>query len=223
MSQLETISHEDKSNFLSDLILAYQFAGEYPTITSLLEKFSVNEAELRQLIFEDTNPKLIQRGYPPYKLEKRDPKTSKYLEPEFDPVFMLACERLLDTSSTKSFAARIKELEPLGITNATWTNWMKNEKMRTYASKLLKESFDENTNILADIGLAKLVAQGDLKAIQFYKTLTNRFNPQDQNTQNLSMMIGILLKIIAEKVKDPEIIEAIVVEFENTPVGQLNA
>src|SRR5690606_9026595 len=104
---------------------SFQLDSQYPSIEAIQEHFKVTEFGLNKMISEICEPKLKARGLPSYFQERNNKlQTRTSFEETLDPLFILACNKLLDPSSTMSFNARMKELKPLGIDSRKWSNWI---------------------------------------------------------------------------------------------------
>lgn len=213
------------TELVSRIEVAYNFTATLPTFEALLEDWEGNEAELRSILIEDVNKKLELRGLPQYRFETI--KVPKIKTPsEYDPLFILACNRILSVTRSDSFQARIKELKPLGITQSTWDGWMKNPRYSEYALNLFNQHFDKDLNLQADIALSKKIQEGDMVAIKFYKELTGRFNVKTEteslsaNNIAIATLLGFVMEILSKHV-ETNTLERIANELENTPVGAL--
>lgn len=209
-----------KQRLIARIEVHYNLNGSIPPMDSLLEKSGLPALKLRHLIKTEINPKLEARGIPTY-VEPKEHSIHKRLDDlDFDPKFVLACNQILDTSSNKSFNARIKELSVLGITTNTWNNWMKDERYYLYAQKVFNERFDKTLDMQADMALARNIQSGDLQSIKYYKELTGKFRPHDENQVALAMLLKLTMEIISRHVPS-NVIDVIAEEIESSPVGML--
>lgn len=214
MSEIEKVN---PTEVLSQICSIYMFSGMYPAPKDVCEKFSITDVELRRIFLENKfEEKLKARGYPEYVFDKapKDPSS------DYDPLFILACEKILDANSSKSFSARIKELSPLGITSTTWTNWMKIPKYFNYANGIFNERFDRDTELQAKMALSRNVQQGDLQSIKYYNELTGKFRPQTESQMAVVTMMNIFFEIVS-KYLSPDVIDTVAEELENSPIGEL--
>jgi hypothetical protein len=210
------------SNLTTIVVTYFNENNELPPPSILLEHYidNISIPELEQILQSHINSKLQKWGLPLYVFNKIKSLNLK-TDSKYDPLFVLACQKIVDQSSTKSFAARIKDLKPLGITEATWTSWMNIPSYFEYAKKLVDKQLETISDINANMGLARLIQKDDLQAIKYYHELTGRFKPAlNDNQMNLQFMIITLLEILVKHV-DPSIIDVIATELEDTPVGQL--
>lgn len=213
----KSVEKVDPSQILAQICSVYMFSGQYLSPEEVCEKFSLTDIELRRLFLENEfDKKLAARGYPEYQFDKLPKKATA----DFDPLFVLACEKILDANSSKSFSARIKELSPLGITSTTWTNWMKEPKYFNYANTIFKARFDKDVDLQADMALARNVMAGDLPSIKFYKEITGKFRPQTESQIAVVTMMNIFFEIVS-KYLSPEVIDSVAEELENSPIGEL--
>lgn len=222
---LEKLKEHERDEIVTRLVARieteWNVKDDLPTLDSLAEKAKLSPLRLRQLLKDHVNPKLEARGIPIYDFTPVGPKSYvKRDELDFDPKFVLACNIILDTGSTKSFNARMKELEPLGITSKTWSNWMKQPRYFDYAQKVFNRKFDKELDMQADMALARNIQSGDLQSIKYYKELTGKFRPKDENTMTIMMMLKMMMEIISRHVP-PDVIDVVAEELESSPVGML--
>jgi hypothetical protein len=217
MSEPETTITFKPVDFVTFIESIFTFSHELPSLTTLAGNFNVPEDELRQPKFlESINNLLKIRGLPEYKIHYQ----TEYVH-DYDPVFIAACNLILDASSSKSFNARIKELEPLGVNTNTWNNWLANPRYYEYVTKMFNERFDKVTELHAKMALQRNIQAGDLQSIKYYNELTNKFRPQSENQVALSVLIRLLMEIVARHVPE-QTLNQIIMEFDASPVGMLN-
>lgn len=200
------------------------FTSQLPSFERVSQKTTLNDEELRLLLKDEVNQKLEARGLPTYdiKIPIQDlhPTLFKKAPEDLDPKFVLACNRLLDPSSSKSFAARMKELSVFGITTNHWNTWLKDKKNAAYAEHMFDAVFDTSVGLNAKIGLAQLVAEKDLQAIKYYHEFTGKFRPVNEQNLALATMLTVMMEIIARHVPE-NVIDAVAQEIESSPVGML--
>jgi hypothetical protein len=210
------------SNLVVIIVEYFNEVGELPPPSILLEHYidNISIPDLENLLTQNINPKLLKWGIPLYVLNKIKTVNLK-TDAKYDPLFILAVSKICDQSSTKSFAARIKDLKPLGVSEATWTNWMNIPSYFEYAKKQVDKQLATISDLNANMGLARLIQKDDLQAIKYYHELTGKFTPKlSENNYNLQFMIITLLEILVKHV-DPTVIDVIATELEDTPVGEL--
>lgn len=219
-NQLMKFDPDELSTFLlAEISPIYSFTGKLPEVETLLENLEISEQELRQLLIEEVNPKLERRGFPTYSFKPVKVAGTKR-DNEFDPLFILACERILDPQNSKSFAGHMKELKPLGITTKTWDNWLSDPKYYNYAKALFDQKFDKQLDIQADLALARNIQAGDLQSIKYYKELTNKFRPMSETQLAVGTLIQVFFEIVSKHLS-PEVIDTVAEELDNSPVGEL--
>jgi len=210
------------SNLTTIIVVYFNENNELPPPSILLEHYveGIELKELEILLEKTINSKLQKWGTPTYQFNKIKNLNLKN-DSKYDPLFVLACQKICDQSSTKSFGARMKDLKPLGISEATWTSWMNIPSYFEYAQKMVKKQLETVSEINAANSLSHLIQKEDLQAIKYYHELTGRFKPaQSENNMNLQFMIITLLEILVKHV-DASIIDTIATELEDTPVGEL--
>ncbi len=216
---------EEVATHLTAFIEAqHMFSMELPSIERLSQKTTLDDDELRLLLKDVINQKLDARGLPTYDIrftkEDLHPTLFKRQAEDLDPKFVLACNRLLDPSSSKSFGARMKELGVLGITTNHWNTWMRDKKNAAYAEQLFDQHFDVTVGLNAKTNIAKLVMEGDLQAIKYYHEFTGKFKPANEQNIALATMLTLMMEIIARHVPE-NVIDVVAQEIESSPVGML--
>ena len=212
---------------VTDCEATFNFTTTYPDFEHFSEKFSLSEDTLRQHLLGKVSDKLEKRGLPRYpdlrpeilpKVKK--PSIIKNRESHFDHRFIMACNILLDTGNSKSFGAKMKSLEPLGVTTNHWNAWMDNPKYADYATTVFKKRFDSTLDMQADMALARNIQSGDLSSIKYYKELTGKFRPVNENNLAIATIIQIFMEIVGKHLS-PEVIDTVAEELDSSPVGEL--
>jgi hypothetical protein len=204
----------------------FNFTGEIITLALLSDYFDGDEVELIELVTSYINPELQTRGLPPIPvgikpLPAKIKKKSEY--DDFDPLFILACRHLLDLNSTKSFAGKMKELTNLyGVTSKTWDAWMQIPHYFDYVNTMVDVKFDRGVEQTAKLSIAEKVKEGDLASIKFYYELTGKYRPgaDNPNTMAMGMLLQVMMEILTRHVSK-DIIEAVAIDLDNSPVGAL--
>lgn len=105
-----------------------------------------------------------------------------------------------------------KKLRDLGISTEEWTNWTQDAKFAEYLRER-SEVLIANSVHEAHVGLLRGVQQGNTASIKLYYELTGRYNPQEEQTVNIRLVIGRVLEAIQKHVRDPEKLNALAVEM----------
>lgn len=123
------------------------------------------------------------------------------------------------------------KLKLLGITTAQWQGWMRDKSFKDYVHELSANNFVDGVH-MAQTGLAKKLEDGDVNAIKYYYEVTGRFssanNNGSANEQNVRMVITKLVEVLQRKIKDPQLLQEIGIDFEiilngGTPAAQIPA
>jgi hypothetical protein len=105
-----------------------------------------------------------------------------------------------------------KKLRDIGVSTEEFSTWMQNnefaEYMRQRSELLVSNSIHE-----AHMGLLRGVRQGNTASIKLYYELTGRYNPNEENQVNIRLLIGKMLEVIQAHVKDPNVLNALAVDF----------
>lgn len=105
-----------------------------------------------------------------------------------------------------------KKLRDIGVSTEEWSNWIQDaqfaEYLRERSEVLINNSVHE-----AHVGLLRGVQQGNTASIKLYYELTGRYNPQEEQTVNIRLVIGRVLEAIQKHVRDPEKLNALAVEM----------
>lgn len=130
---------------------------------------------------------------------------------------LAAANLLLDFSDTRSHAAKLKDI---GITTTRYNNWLRQPAFAAYLRERAEQLVD-NTGHEAHSALLKQVQKGNMSAIQYYNQLTGRFTPGAEQTMNVAAILVRVVEAVQRHVKDPEIIRAIALEFNDIlPSGE---
>ena len=130
-----------------------------------------------------------------------------------DPMFMLACNRVMNVNDVRSLATKLKDV---GLTVGQWNAFLADPVNQKYAKERIS-NLGTSISINAQLGLGKAVATGDLNAIKYYHEFSGEFRPGAEEALNLKMVIMVLMEILVRFV-DPKVMPQIADELE----GALN-
>lgn len=187
--------------FITDLEYTYWEKGEYITPSDLapLYRITLDQAES---LYLKANPVLEKRGLPPY-------KRSPLFPDKFDPMFILAVNKLTDPMDKRSNAVKLKEL---GLSTKTFQAYLKLEQNRSYYERRLNEAF-ETTEYSAKTSLMRNIESGDLNSIKYFHEYTGRFQSNDSTAFNFILVLQKVMEILAKHV-DQAILDTVASEFE---------
>lgn len=226
ISDLPKLKDEDRLALISRVHLDVQILGYPSSLESYAEKFSIELEDMRQYLFE-IKPALEQAGVtlePTVWMNKEQLKTYEdtrliVSDPnDPDPLFVLVAQSVLDLSDSRSLGAKIKEFAPLGVTSKTWTKWMENPNNLKFFNQVLEKRFDKDVERNAQLAVARNVSAGDMTTIKWYYEMTNKYRPQNQNTENLGVLIGLVMQILVKHL-EPNVIDVIADELETLPLN----
>lgn len=100
--------------------------------------------------------------------------------------------------------------------------WLKEKEFRRAHDKLLGESLKAMMPI-AEQQLAAKIAGGDINAIKFGMEVTGRHNPNGQKQLESEALLGILLEVIEEEIKDMGVLQRIAAKVQLRGVGKNRA
>lgn len=127
---------------------------------------------------------------------------------------MAVANVMLDVHDKRS---KLKKLTELGITTATYNNWLRDATYRKYCLERAEDLLLQGQST-AHLSLLNRVEQGDLTAIKYYNSMTGRFREKADaavqvNVQNNTVLGNeVLIKvveIIQRHVTDPAVLDAI--------------
>jgi hypothetical protein len=113
---------------------------------------------------------------------------------------------LADTSITKGFGTRLKDL---GVDNATYKAWLRqkpfSDAIRNLAGNALNDSIP-----IAEVQLAAQAQAGSLPAIKFMMQVTGRYDPIRQEAVDTQALIAVIVDVMQEKLgQQPELLRDI--------------
>lgn len=107
---------------------------------------------------------------------------------------IVALNFLTDTSSTKSFQARLKELS---IPPVKYRAWMRQKEFNTAIRKIASTALTDAIP-MAEIQLAARAEEGDLKTIKYLFEVTGRHDPARQQQVDTQALIGVIIDTVQE-------------------------
>lgn len=105
-----------------------------------------------------------------------------------------------------------KKLRDIGVSTEEFTNWMQSKVFSQYMAQR-SELLVANAVHEAHIGLIRGVRQGNTASIKLYYELTGRYNPNEENSVNIRLLIGQVLEAIQKHVRDPQTLNKLAVEL----------
>jgi hypothetical protein len=197
------LSDERWMQFITDLEYTYWEKGSYLTTQDMSELYRITLDEAESL-FLKANPVLEKRGLPP--------TTRRTLFPDkFDPMFILAVNKLSDPLDKRSNAVKLKDL---GLSTKAFQAYLKLENNRSYYERRLNEAF-ETTEYSAKTSLMRNIESGDLNSIKYFHEYTGRFQSNDSTAFNFIVVLQKVMEILARHV-DQNVLDVVAAEFENT-------
>lgn len=115
--------------------------------------------------------------------------------------------------------------QKLRLAQVPWAKyqlWLKEREFRKAHDKMLGESLKAMMPI-AEQQLAAKIASGDTNAIRFGMEVTGRHNPNGQKQLESEALLGILLEVIEEEIKDMDILRRIAAKVQLRGVGKNRA
>lgn len=111
---------------------------------------------------------------------------------------------LADTSITKGFGGRLKDL---GVSNATYKAWLRqkpfNDAIRNLAGNALHDSIP-----IAEVQLAAGAAAGSLPHLKFLFEVTGRHDPARQQQVDTQALLAVIIDTMQEKLgSHPELLK----------------
>jgi hypothetical protein len=96
-----------------------------------------------------------------------------------------------------------EKLDSLGVNAATYFAWMNNTNFKNFVTAMADRSLG-HINPIAKVEYAKKIQEGNWNAIKHYMDVTQGVTNSDQPQSEALMKI--LIEIIQEEIKDPEVI-----------------
>lgn len=178
----------------------------------------------------EVNPKLISLGLPtipkavtaeskadkPGGVGQESVKLAQKVDP--DTLKRTAISYILDYHDKRPIRVKLKDL---GVTTTDYNNWLKEERFHTLLKRELDARF-KNVDIDAQLGLARLVLDGDLNAIKYYYEFTGKYRPSTETNVNITIVLAKLMDVLVRHL-DSEVLDTIATEIERevlAPLGQ---
>lgn len=182
---------------------AYLVGKKYPDMASVQAYFSGN-GSLKKLAEVMSTPEYEQA------MSLRGIHKTK-IAAGISPEQSYALEILTDPSrSRQSFETKLKAA---GITYTKYRSWLKNPIFNAVFSSVTENMIQEHQGDV-NVALVNKAISGDMRAIEYYNQLSGRFNPDRGQLLNLQAIVSGLLEIITRNIRDPEILDAVVVDID---------
>lgn len=109
-----------------------------------------------------------------------------------------------------------------GVSWAKYQLWLKEREFRKAHDKMMGDTLKAMMPI-AEQQLAAKIAAGDANAIKFGMEVTGRHNPNGQKQLESEALLGILLEVLEEEIKDMEVLRRIASKVQLRGVGKTRA
>jgi len=184
----------------------YNQQGSLPSLERLKAEFPEKPARSLQEDFKAAAVKLETKGYG---ITKKD-----YLTPEQ----LAVANSILNLADKRSIT---KKLQDFQVSPAKYANWKKNPIFNGYLRERSEALLGES---VGDVHLALIdsASNGDIQAIKLFYEITGRHTPNSQQNVNLQVMLTTVIEAIAKHVKDPETLQKIAAEIQESSFGSLN-
>lgn len=104
-----------------------------------------------------------------------------------------------------------RKLEKAKVSNSKYQAWLKNPLFKAHVTRMSEQII--NSSDVALVQLASKVGDGDMKAIIYQLELNGRYNPANQQTLNVMVILQQVMEIMARNIKDQSILEAVAGEL----------
>jgi hypothetical protein len=101
-----------------------------------------------------------------------------------------------------------RKLSHAGITWAKYQVWLEQPVFKEYHSKIIGKALQQAIPMAEQQLAAKMVA-GDLTAIKYGFEVSGRHDPNGKKQVDAQQLLAVLLEVIEEEVKDPDILRRI--------------
>lgn len=183
----------------------YNQQGALPSLERLKVEFP--EKPVRSLTedFKAAAVKLETKGYG---ITKKD-----YLSPEQ----LAVANSILNLADKRSIT---KKLQDFQVSPAKYANWKKNPIFNGYLRERSETLLGDS---VSDVHMALIdsASSGDIQAIKLFYEITGRHTPNSQQNVNLQVMLTTVIEAIAKYVKDPEVLQKIAAEIQESSQGAL--
>lgn len=126
------------------------------------------------------------------------------LTPEMDYALMI----IADPHDGLNFK---RKLDKANITSAKYQAWLRNPDFKAQIDRLSERLVANNHEAL--VMLSQKVGEGDLSAIKYQLEVNSRYNPQQQQQMDSMVFMQKVLEIIANNVRDPDILRSVASEM----------
>lgn len=114
------------------------------------------------------------------------------------PEQLLAIEKVTDPSDKRSLQAKLKQI---GITTVRWNSWMMNDAFSEVVTERSKKMVANSAGV-ANTALLSQVERGNMAAIEYVNKMTGRFNPSQNQTVDVALILTRVFDIIQKHVHD---------------------
>lgn len=126
------------------------------------------------------------------------------LTPEMDFALMI----IADPHDGLNFK---RKLDKAQISSAKYQAWLRNPDFKAQINRLSEQLVANSHEAL--VMLSQKVGEGDLAAIKFQLEVNSRYNPQQQQQMDSMVFMQRVLEIIANNVRDPDILRNVAAEM----------
>lgn len=114
------------------------------------------------------------------------------------------------------------KLRLAGISWAKYQAWLSQRDFRVAHDRMLGDTLKAMIPV-AEQQLASKIASGDMNAIKFGMEVTGRHNPNGQKQLEAEALLGIILEVIEEEIKDMGVLQRIAAKVQLRGVGKHKA
>lgn len=199
----EEKSKQLQADFNSYIETYYNQQGSLPSLERI--KVDFPEKPVRSLQ-EDLKAAAVRLETKGYGITKKD-----YLTPEQ----LAVANSILNLADKRSIT---KKLQDFQVSPAKYSNWKKNPIFNGYLRERSEALLGES---IGDVHLALVdsATNGDIQAIKLFYEITGRHTPNSQQNVNLQVMLTTVIEAVAKFVKDPEVLQKIAAEIQES--GQI--
>lgn len=117
------------------------------------------------------------------------------------------------TDPSRSRQSMETKLKAAGVSYTKYRSWLKNPLFASVFSTITENMLTEHQGDV-HVALVNKATNGDVRAIEYFNKLTGRFDPDRGQVLNLQAIISGLLEIITKNIRDPQILDAVVVDID---------
>jgi len=193
------------ADFNSFIETYFNQMGSLPSLQRLREEFPEKTARVIENDFKTAAVKLETKGYG---ITKKD-----YLSPEQ----LAVANSILNLADKRSIT---KKLQDFQVSPAKYANWKKNPIFNGYLRERSEALLGDS---VSDVHLALIdsASSGDIQAIKLFYEITGRHSVHSQQNVNVQVMLTSVIEAVAKYVKDPEILQKIAGEIQESSQGSL--